>query len=409
MAKTVGKKAAKRTPKILFESDAELEESLDDSSETREKITSDAAIEQAYVNLSFRVIYQSNNYFLPQIRDLINAREVINLRPEYQRRLRWSRKQKSLLVESLLLNIPVPPIFLFESDLARYELMDGQQRLNAIHEYLGNDYALTGLDKLHFLNGKRYSNLPPKLRRGLDRASIGAIVLLRETKGDEADPHLVRRYVFERLNTGGRPLNPQEMRNSIFRGEFNELIIKLARNNTFCRMFGIPEYTATDESEYYEDPERQKNNLYRTMGDCQIVLRFFALVDDDYIRGSMRNILDACMKRHQEADSSTLEIYKTQFEKLLDACEAIFQDEAFLLLPDENGNRRVSIALYDATMVALYRRKENLDQFVKKGEAVKAGVEKLLASKGEVLTGKANTAQSIKDRIHMLGTVLDAV
>ncbi len=78
--------------------------------EVQQPPKTDNEIEEAYRDLSFRVIYQSNNFFLPQIKDLINNREVINLRPEYQRRLRWSRKKKSLLIESLLLNIPIPPI-----------------------------------------------------------------------------------------------------------------------------------------------------------------------------------------------------------------------------------------------------------------------------------------------------------
>src|SRR5437016_4100548 len=168
---------------------AELnEEGAEDQADTKQSPTTDNEIEKAYQNLSFRVIYQSNNFFLPQIKDLINSKEVINLRPEYQRRLRWSTKKKSLLIESLLLNIPVPPVFFFESDLARYEVMDGQQRLNAIHDFLGNNFALTGLEKLNFLDGRRYNKLPPRLRRGLDRASISAIVLLQETKTDLSDP-----------------------------------------------------------------------------------------------------------------------------------------------------------------------------------------------------------------------------
>jgi hypothetical protein len=93
---------------------AELnEEGAEDQAETKQSPTTDNEIEKAYQNLSFRVIYQSNNFFLPQIKDLINSKEVINLRPEYQRRLRWSTKKKSLLIESLLLNIPVPPVFFF--------------------------------------------------------------------------------------------------------------------------------------------------------------------------------------------------------------------------------------------------------------------------------------------------------
>ena len=369
----------------------------------------DSEIEDAYKNLSFRIIYQTNNFFLPQIRDLINGKEVINLRPEYQRRLRWSTKKKSLLIESLLLNIPIPPIYLFESDLARYEVMDGQQRLNAIHDFMENNFALVGLEKLNFLNGRRYKKLPPKLLRGIDRASISAIVLLQETQADKSDPFLVRRYVFERLNTGGENLNPQEIRNSIFRGPFNDLIVELARNNTFCRLFGIPEYTETDENEYYENPERQKNNLYSRMNDCQIILRFFALIDDDYVRGSMRSILDNCMKRHRHVSTEILSKYKSEFEKMIAACDLIFKGEAFLLPPDDKGKRRISIALFDACMVALYRRQELLATFVKKGNQIRAKVSDALNTNLELLTGKANTAQAIKDRISKIGKILDDV
>lgn len=166
-------------------------EALDESDSDDESATlpkTDAEIESAYANISFRVIYQSHNYLLPQIRDLVDKGDILNLRPEYQRRLRWTTKQKSLLIESLFLNIPIPPVFLFESDLARYEVMDGQQRLNAIDSYLKNDFALSNLDKLSFLNGKRYLRLPPRLMRALDRASISAIVLLQETQSDKRDP-----------------------------------------------------------------------------------------------------------------------------------------------------------------------------------------------------------------------------
>lgn len=321
---------ARPSTEMLLE---DLEE-LDDEAPSGPAPKTDNEVEDAYANVSFRVIYQSNNFFLPQIRDLVNSKEIINLRPEYQRRLRWSNKKKSLLIESLLLNIPVPPIFLFESTLARYEVMDGQQRLNAIHEYLENNFPLIGLDKLDFLRGRRYAKLPPKLQRGLDRASIGAIVLLQETKSDVSDPYLVRRYVFERLNTGGEKLNPQEIRNSIFRGPFNDMIVNLARNNTFCRIFGIPEYTETDTNEYYENPDRQKNTLYRKMNDCQIVLRYFALLKDDNIRGSMRSILDGCMKRNQNASPQIVEECARLFIQSIEACDAIFKGNAFLLPPD---------------------------------------------------------------------------
>ena len=143
--------------------------------------SSDDEVDLQIGSQPFRVVYQTNNFLLPQIRDLIVDGDDVNLRPEYQRRLRWTNIQKSLLIESLLLNVPVPPVFFYENDLARYEVMDGQQRLNAIKEFLNNSFKLRGLQIIPTLNGRTYAQLPSKVKRSLDRASISAIVLLQES------------------------------------------------------------------------------------------------------------------------------------------------------------------------------------------------------------------------------------
>ncbi len=386
---------------------AEIAEEDEEVEDRQEPPHTDQTIEDAYANNVFRVIYQTNNFFLPQIQSLINGREVLNLRPEYQRRLRWSPKKKSLLIESLLLNIPIPPVYFFENDLARYEVMDGQQRLNAIHEFFENDFALVGMDKMSFLNGRRYNKLPPKVRRGLERSSVSAIVLLQETRSDQDDPYLVRRYVFERLNTGGEKLNPQELRNSIYKGPFNDLIVNLARNPSFCKLFGIPVYSAVDSNEYYENEARQRNTLYRTMGDCQLVLRSFALLDEDRISGSMRSILDRCMQENLNMSEIEIEAKKNAFEAVIEACETIFGAHAFRLLPDRSGRRRVSAALYDAISVSLMRRINDLAMFVSKRSEIQARIETLLQHKPDLMTGQANTSQAIKDRLAEIGAILD--
>lgn len=388
--------------------DEQLEE-VDEPSATDAQALTDAEIEARYSRSSFRVIYQSNNYFLPQIKDLIQGREIINLRPEYQRRLRWTTKQKSLLIESLLLNVPIPPVFLYESDLARYEVMDGQQRLSTISEFLSNDYALTGLESLKILTGKRYNQLPPRLKRGLERASISAIVLLHETQSADSNPALVRRYVFQRLNTGGKALNAQEIRNSLYSGEFNDLIITLARLPRFCAAFGIPAYTETDEVEYYENPARKANQLYKKMGDCQLVLRFFAFREDAHIRGSVRSMLDAAMERHKNANEAELQALAHSFSSALDAAAEIFGDKAFTLPPDDKGVRRISASLYDAVMVALYRKAAKVSGYVASMDEIRAQVDALSEMDAGLMTGRANTAGSIKDRVKAVMDVLDAV
>lgn len=384
---------------------ADVEEDLE---EVTPVITTDADIEEAYENASLRVVYQSNNFFLPQLYDLIEGRDIINLRPEYQRRLRWSKSQKSLLIESFLLNIPIPPIFLYESESARYEVMDGQQRLNAVHDFLSNGFPLGSLNELSFLNGKRYRDLPPAVRRGLERASLSATVLLKETRQSDNDPLLVRRYVFERLNTGGKPLNAQEMRNSIYQGYMNDLIIELARHDDFCEVFGIPLYTG-NQDEYYEDPARQRNTLYKTMKDCEIVLRALALVEEEHIRGSMKKILNEYMHRHRDDTEDTIVNIHDEFTRSLSFWLDVMGDDAFLLPPNDRGNRRVSIALFDSSMAAAIRvlRARGLEHIDR--VSLKEQVDGVVYDDDnfDLIVGRANTAAAIQDRISLIQNLIN--
>jgi Protein of unknown function DUF262 len=190
--------------------DNELEVVLGEGEEAPETASSHPVIDpdEFFSKHAFRIVFQTNNFFPPQLKYLIEKREVLNLRPEYQRRLRWGHAQKSKLIESLLLNIPIPPIFLYESGAARYEVMDGQQRLNTVKEFLAGDFALTSLTVLEPLNGIRYSRCPPRIKRALDRSSISAIVLLLESEAETSQNRLqmtdIRRFIFDRLNTGAR-------------------------------------------------------------------------------------------------------------------------------------------------------------------------------------------------------------
>jgi hypothetical protein len=384
----------------------ELEEEIEADDEPIVPVT-DQQIDDAFQNISFRVIYQTNSFLLPQLRDLIEEGEVINVRPEYQRRSRWTNKKKSQLIESLLLNVPIPSLFFYESDLARYEVMDGQQRMNAIADFLAGTYALTGMEKLPFLNRKKYNDLTPRVKRSLDRASLSAVVLLQESKADEDDPFVIRRYVFEKLNTGGEKLNAQELRNSLYRSDFNKLIVKMAKQSEFCKIFGIPEYTELDEDPNYVNSKREKNQMYKTMADCQAILRVFALKDDANISGSMKVILDRCMKNNLARTPEEVEAMNAQFKEVLKASTSFFTGQAFLLPPNEKGKQRVSLAFFDAVMVAVWRRFERLDQMKAASTQIQQNIAKALVENLEALTGKANTAASIRDRIKVVGAAID--
>lgn len=376
--------------------------------------TSDEMVDEQIVKQPFRVIYQTNNFLLPQIRDLISNGDDVNLRPEYQRRLRWSNQQKSLLIESLLLNVPVPPVFFYENELARYEVMDGQQRLNAIKEFLNNEFPLRGLQIISSLNGRTYTKLPPKVKRSLDRASISAIVLLQESQGrikkaGSSRFYELRRFVFERLNTGGKRLSAQEIRNAIYGGEFNNLIVRLSRNETFTRIWGIPPYSKADPNDYWEEEARQKNTLYKTMGDCQLVLRFFALDNDEHIQGSMKSMLDRCMERNLDCtEAEANELGKRYLERLTFA-DQLFDGHPFSLKPG-NAQYRPIAGIYDGVMLALDglwdKRNELLDNKAAIQNAYGALVE---AHSGTgALTGAANTAPDIKKRIELFRNLFSA-
>jgi hypothetical protein len=368
--------------------------------------------EKFFSENAFRVIYQTNNFLLPQLKTLVESGDVLNIRPEYQRRLRWSNPQKSRLIESLLLNVPVPPIFLYESEEARYEVMDGQQRLNAIKEFLAGSFALSGLTVLSPLNGIRYGKAPPRIKRALDRASLSAIVLLLEsdTEADALKKKTdIRRFIFDRLNSGGKQLNAQELRNAIYPGSFNRAIVELARDNMFTAVFGIPAYTEANPNEYYENPKRQANTLYATMGDCQLVLRYFALRDEKNIRGSMKSMLDRAMEAAMKYDDQQVDDLKTEFLDNLAAAIEIFDPDTFLLPPDEKSRQRVSAALYDSTLIALQRLNRPLRDYAARKAKISAALTKQLNSDNlKLLTGQENTAQAVKDRISLMQKVLSA-
>lgn len=133
--------------------------------------------------------------------------------------------------------------------------MDGQQRLNTIRDFFSGAFALGGLSVLSPLNGLRYPKCPPRVKRTLDRASLSAIVLLMESESERPNEGKlsltdIRRLVFDRLNTGGMKLNPQELRNAQNPGNFNQAVVDLSRFELFTEVFGIPAYTEKDPEDY---------------------------------------------------------------------------------------------------------------------------------------------------------------
>ncbi|MGW5376431.1 DUF262 domain-containing protein [Nocardia sp. NPDC003999] len=388
-------------------SDLDVADWFDDEDDDHSPALPVEAVDPAkkYATSQLRVVRETKDYQLDYLKHALRpGEELIDISPTYQRRLRWPNRKKSLLIESLLLNIPVPPIFLYERDYNSYEAIDGRQRLHAITTFLADGFKLSGLEYWAELNGKRFRDLPDVLQKGLLRRSLPAVVLLAETQRYEVGELDVRRILFDRLNTGGIKLNPQELRNALYPGRLNTLLIRLARAPLFTEIWNIPGYTEGEEDG--PSAELLRNSLFSTMADSELVLRFFALKDaiDRGVVGSLRSILDGYMEANVNLDEIEASELSEKFHSCLAGLHSIFGAETFRL--PESG--RLSRPLYDALMIAFSQTADYETRNRK--EDITAALHEALANKDtyDVLVGRGNTIQAVHDRVELAGEILMA-
>lgn len=382
--------------------EADVDEWFESEDDVAEILSRDVDVVQRYSDAQLRIVRSNMDLSLHNLRQSLKDASYINLSPSYQRRHRWDIKKRSQLIESLLLNIPIPPIFLFENEYNQYEIMDGRQRLEAIKDFLDNNYSLRGMEYWPELSGSRFNELPPTIQRGLLRRTISAIVLLAETSRPEDSEIDVRMALFKRLNTGGVRLNPHELRNALYPSEFNEMLQRLAKWDTFRDTWRIPRYTPEEEESV---PKKlQSNALYKTMADCELVLRFFAIKETilENRTGSLRRLLDKSMKLHAKDSGPKLGALEQEFCDVLSILFNIFEGQPFVL-PQTN---RPSRPAYDAMMVAtalvstsniVGREQDIRENFINAANNPETY---------EVLIGRGNTVDAIKDRVALAQRIL---
>lgn len=277
-------------------------------------------------------------------------RNVIKLNPEYQRKHRWSEEASSRLIESLILNIPIPFIYLsqdvdvdveLEDGVARYSVIDGQQRLTAIHGFFKNTYALTNLDVLGNLNGCKYNQLPPFLNRRLEERSIRCLRI------DSTLDQQVKYDIFERLNSGSVKLEPQELRNATCRGPFKDLIKVLSKNSIFTALANL-------------DPDGKR---VEKMEDEELVLRYFALTyNDSYLdyKGGFKKFLTNSMSQLNNLDTKIIDDLGREFLEVMKLIKRNNHTDPFakFKVEDDCKLKRMSkfnAAVFDA-VVAVYKK-----------------------------------------------------
>lgn len=315
---------------------------------------SDEEINQKYIKGEVRIVTEQARYPLPSIVSMIDSEDYM-LNPEFQRRHRWSNIRKSRLIESFIMNVPIPPIFLYEDKFSHYEVMDGLQRLSAIYDFYTDKVVLDGLEQWPELNGKSISTLPVQIKKGIDRRYLSSIILLQETAKNELEAKKLKQLVFERINSGGVQLKPQESRNAIFNGPLNELCIKLARNKYLCKTWNIPEENDDEGAE--PSDLLLSNKSYREMEDVELVLRFFANRQrDELFKSSFNfgNFLDNYLRYGNHLTKETLQEMAIVFENTIEFIYELLGEKAFWLYRERNGKwnwySRPTTAAYDSIM-----------------------------------------------------------
>ena len=244
----------------------------------------------------------------------------IDLSPDFQREFVWSDiRRRSRLIESLLLRIPLPVFYLAQDESGMYQVVDGVQRLTVLRDFLGNKFRLRDLEYLKDCNGKWFSNKSRPAEESLDRVYVRRIeqTMLSFNVIDPQTPSKVKYDIFRRLNTGGKELNRQEIRNCFESPKTRDFIRKLSLSQEFLR--------AT------------RSSIRSTrMADKEIILRFIAfyLLDTgDSGQAEYKNDMDAFLDRTVERmngfPQKKLNEIETHFTYAMENAYLLFGDNAF--------------------------------------------------------------------------------
>lgn len=246
-----------------------------------------------------KVFTKSMDPSLSSLKELYDDGDLIT-NPDYQREFVYTDKESSSLIESLLLGIPIPTVYLCEENDETYSVIDGQQRITSFVKYLKNEFALTKLKVLRDLNGKLFKELDGPFQKKLKNSTIHAICLCKESQE-------LKYEIFARLNLGSKHLNSQEIRNCIYRGSFNNMLNDLAKDTK-----NLPELFSKSKS------KNDNRKAYQ-----ERILRFFALRDYANYGSSISKTLNTYMSKHQNDTDEELKQMKDLFKGTIDIIKQV--------------------------------------------------------------------------------------
>tara|TARA_B110000211_G_scaffold203656_1_gene236583 strand:+ start:1269 stop:2459 length:1191 start_codon:yes stop_codon:yes gene_type:complete len=368
-------------------------------------------INKKYNDGEIRIVTEQARYPLDTISEKIVHNPKYQLNPEFQRRHRWDVVKQSLLIESLIINVPIPPIFLYEYEFSQYEVMDGLQRLTAISSFYDNKFQLQGLTHWKELNGMTYSQLPERLQAGIDRRYISSIILLKETAKTKEQSEFMKQMVFDRLNSGGVKLEPQEKRNSNFNGNLNKLCIELSANEAFCKLWDIPSPSIGIQDDATLTP-REQHKHYRKMYDVELVLRFFAYRQRNTLQKnlSLEVYLDKYLEHGNEINLKTLDEMANLFNQTIEAAYEIFGETAFWMYRTRSNQwgwfSRATTAIYDPLMFNISLFLGHTETLIAKKEQIRSELIDFYKTEYEHFEGRNTTPLTLNKRDELFQSFL---
>ncbi|QRY31806.1 DUF262 domain-containing protein [Variovorax sp. PDNC026] len=377
-------------------------------------LSSDEEIEAKYDAKAERIVTETNREKLVNFYESLKRPNYMDPRPFYQRRQRWTADRQSQLIESFLINIPIPPLFVYESRPNVYEVMDGQQRITAIKAFYDSRLTLEGLERWPELNGRTYATLPDRIRAGIDRRSISWVTVLSESSENEEDAFSIKQLVFERLNTGGVKLSAQEIRNALFAGDFNDALIKMSRLDSHRSVWGLPKYSEIEERQV--PINLADSGFYLEMEDVEVILRFFALRHAEHYSRGMREFLDFYMQKARSLSPHEIEELERLYEAVVELAAEIYGDLAFKPYVQDklsgkwNWGTRKQKAYADAVLVALSEQLGNGSELIVQRENLLELTKQYFQEDREgVLVGRGNTKKDVLARIDRLREIFKKV